>query len=172
MKIRFAIALVLAVVCLLPIVTGLSTAQQDELNKTNLDYKVYLPLVAKPPCTYIFRPGMYASVNKPVVRVGEIVTFTGVLVNDCTPVDKPQYALIANPERILSPSLIITIGYPLVVVYGSTQEVTFTAQATGTGVVTVSVGVSFESYPPDKPYPPWYFWNSATAAPIVMRVLP
>ena len=45
MRTKHAIAVVLTVVCLLPVAAGASNAQQDDPNKTHLDYKVYLPLV-------------------------------------------------------------------------------------------------------------------------------
>ena len=102
MKTKLAIALLLAIVCLLPVVTDSSNAQQDEPTQANLDYKVYLPFVSKPPCTYV-HPTAYVAVSKPVVRVGEIVTATGALVNICAPIGRPFYSMGTQQTDILSP---------------------------------------------------------------------
>jgi hypothetical protein len=169
MKTKFAIALVLAVVCLLLVAAGVSTAQPKDPNKTNLDYKVYLPLVSKPPCTYK-PPAVYGSVSKPVVRVSEIVTVTGALVNNCAEVGKPLYYLNVQPEGMLYPSYATIEGYPRFVSVGSYQEFTFTVQAVGTGVVTVSVAANYETVHPDHPY--LWLWESVGSTPSVMRVLP
>ncbi len=102
MRTKFAIALVLAVVCLLLVAAGVSTAQQDDPNEADQDYSVYLPIVAKPPCAYV-HPTAYVAVSKPVVRVGEIVTATGALVNICAPVGRPFYSIGTQQTDILSP---------------------------------------------------------------------
>jgi hypothetical protein len=164
MRIKFVIALALSVVCLLPIVTGVSTAQQDNPNKVNLDYQVYLPFVSKPPCTPT-KATAYVATSKPVVRVGEIVTVTGALVNDCAPVGHPFYGISSQPEGILYPSSATGYGDPPAIAYGSYQEITFTVQAVGTGVVTITFGAIYETQPPGH-------WDSVGSSPFVMRVLP
>lgn len=164
MKIKFVIALVFAVVCLLPVVTGVSTAQQDDPNKANLDYKVYLPIVAKPPCTYV-HPTVYVAVSKPVVRVGEILTTTGALVNMCAPIGRPFYSMGTQQTNILSPSHIFVEGVPPTVLYNSYQEVTLTMRATAAGVATITLGVSWETEIPGHR-------DHAVSSPAVMHVLP
>ena len=159
-----ASALILAIICLLPIVTGVSTAQQDEPNKDNLDYKGYLPFVARPPCTYV-HPTAYVAVSKPVVRVGEIVTATGALVNICAPVGRPFYSMGTQQTDILSPSHIFVEGLPPTVLYNSYQEVTLTMRATAAGAATITLGVSWETEIPGHQ-------DHAVSSPSVMHVLP
>jgi hypothetical protein len=164
MKIKFVIALMLAAICLLPVAAGVSTAQQDDPNKANLDYKVYLPIVAKPPCSYV-HPTAYVAVSKPVVRVGEIVTATGALVNICAPVGRPLYSMGTQQTDILSPSHIFAEGVPPTVLYNSYQEVTLTMRATAAGIATITLGVSWETEIPGHQ-------DHAVSGPSVMHVLP
>ncbi len=166
MKIKFVIALVLAVVSLLPVVTGVSTARQNDLN-----YAVYLPLVARNwPCLPKGTTA-YVATSKPVVRVGEILTVTGALVNECNPlVGEPFFAVYAEPSGILSPSVATLYGFPPSVPIGGYEEVTFTLQAVGTGVVTVTVGVNYETL--NNGNPPGFYFDSVGSSPTVVRVLP
>ncbi len=170
MRTKLAIAVVLTVVCLLPVAAGASNAQQDDPNKTHLDYKVYLPLVAKPPCTPT-RATAYVATSKPVVRVGEIMTVTGAIVNECSLVGIPGFRVFAEPSGILTPSLAMRGGYPSSVPIDGYEEVTFTLQAVGTGVVTVTVTVTYETvnYNFD---PPVLYFDIVGSSPTVVRVLP
>ena len=164
MRTKLLIVLVLTLICLLPIITEVSTAQQEDPNKTNIDYKVYLPLVSQPPCSYV-HPTAYVAVSKPVVRVGEIVTATGALVNICAPVVRPFYSIGTQQTNIPSPSHIFVEGVPPTVLYNSYQEVTLTMQATAAGVATITLGANWETqHPGEQDY--------AVSSPAVMHVLP
>jgi hypothetical protein len=140
------------------------TAQQDDPNKTQFDYMVYLPFVAKPPCSYV-HPTAYVAVSKPVVRVGEIVTATGALVNICAHVGHPFYSMGTQQTDILSPSHIFAEGVPPTVLYNSFQEVTLTMQATAAGVATITLGASWETEIPGHQ-------DYAISGPAVIYVLP
>lgn len=167
MKTKFVIALALAVICLLPSVTGVSTAQQDESNKANLDYKVYLPIVAKPPCVRT-PASVYIAVSDPIVRIGELVTVTGALFNECAYVGEPYYILYTEPEGILYPSKIMSFPLPSGVGIGMYKEITFTVQAVGTGVVAIRIGASYETIVSPNPY----YWENVISSYSVIRVLP
>ena len=164
MRTKFAIALVLTVVCLLLVAAGVSTAQQDNPNEADLDYSVYLPSVAKPPCIYV-HPTAYVAVSKPVVRIGEIVTATGALVNICAPVGRPFYSMGTQQTDILSPSHIFAEGVPPTVLNNSYQEVTLTMRATAAGIATITLGVIWETEIPGHQ-------DHAVSSPSVMHVLP
>lgn len=169
MKIKFVIVLVLAVVCLLLVVTGASTSRaqpfdRHPIHQQTISNTVYLPIVAKPPCTYV-HPMAYVAVSKPVVRVGEYVTATGALVNICAPVGQPWYSIGTMQTDILSPSYRLVNGYPPYVLYNSYQEVTITMQATATGVATITFGALWETEIPAHQ-------DHAVSSPVVMYVLP
>lgn len=164
MKAKLAIALVLTFVCLLLVAAGVSTAQRADPHEASLGYSVYLPIVAKPPCIYV-HPTAYLAVSKPVVRVGEIVTATGALVNICAPVGRPFYSMGTQQTGILSPSHIFAGGVPPTVLYDSYQEVTLTMRATAAGIATITLGVSWETEIPGHQ-------DHAVSSPSVMHVLP
>jgi len=126
MKIKLTATILLSALCLLFIVGGFSNTQSAARAQSIGDYKIYLPIVSKPHCIYTYPPIAYVAVSKPVVRVGEIVTVTGALYNECTPVGNPEYHMFAQPEGILSPSFAVTHVRPPFVAYGSYQEFTFT----------------------------------------------
>lgn len=163
MKTKLTITTLLTVICLLLVAGGVTHAQPP-----GTGYTVYLPIVAKPPCTYTYPPKAYVSVNKPVVRVSETVTVTGALYNECTPLGNPEYHMFARPEGILSPSLAITHVLPPFVAYGSYQEFTFTVQAVGEGEVNVIANAVFEV----TISPTQAFVSGVDSRPAVMRVLP
>jgi hypothetical protein len=167
MKTKLAITLVLTVACLFPIITGVSTAQQDDPNKASLDYTVYLPLISKPPCVRT-PASVYIAVSDPIVKVGELVTVTGALFNECAYVGEPYYILYTEPEDILYPSKVMSFPLPSGVGIGMYQEITFTVQAVGTGVVGIRVGASYETYVPPNPY----YWENVISSYSVIRVLP
>jgi hypothetical protein len=166
MKIKSVIALVLTVVCLLPIVTGVSFARQNGLN-----YKVYLPLVAKPPCVPT-KPTVYIAISDPIVRVGEIVTATGAIVNDCTSlVGHPWFGVATNPTGILSVTSPLTNYLQVGVPIGGYVEDQITMLATGSGVVTMTMWVNYETVD-DTRFPPWFYYDNAGSSPTAIRVLP
>jgi hypothetical protein len=173
MKTKLFVTILLSVIGLLLVVGGVSRAQplddQPMIHPSTISNTVYLPITQRPPCTYVPHIAMYASVNRPVVKVDEIVTFTGVLVNKCTPVIAPIYSMNNQPGGILSPSSAL-IRYYSEVPYGSHPEITFAAQAIGTGVVTVTVGVNYVTLNPVQPGV--YYRDIVEASPIVMQVLP
>jgi hypothetical protein len=94
MRTKLATALVLTAVCLLLVVTGVSTAQQG-----NPNYKVYLPFVSNPPCTITTTIATaYLVASSPVVRTGDIVTATGAIVNDgCRAIGRPYIGVQTDP---------------------------------------------------------------------------
>jgi hypothetical protein len=162
MKTKLIMTVLLTVIGLMLVLGGTTHAQSGG------DYKIYLPLVSNQYCTFV-TPTLYASVSSPVVRVGEIVTVTEVLVNDCAHIGPPLYNLWAQPEGILTPSLAFKPGVPPGgIANGSYQVITFTTQAIEPGVVTISTGSSFEV----TMKPPQAFFLTVGANPIVMRVLP
>ncbi len=166
MRFKFVIALMLAAVCLLPIITGVSTARQNDLN-----YTVYLPLAARYwPCVPKGTTA-YVATSKPVVLVGEIMTVTGAIVNECNPlVGEPAFYVFAKPSGILSPSLAMRYGFPPEVHIGEYEEITFTLQAVGTGVVTVTVTVNYETLNYNM-VPPSFYFDIVESSPTVVRVL-
>jgi len=166
MKTRLAITLMLTAICLSLITTGVGTAQRDNFDTVDLDYRVYLPFISVPPCTFT-DPEAYVSVSNPVVRVGEIVTVTGTLVNICSPIGNYLYYLKAEPEGVLYPSQTTRYGDPPAIGSNSYEDMTFTVQAVGAGVVTVTVGVGYEWWDP-----PIAYWDGVGSSPSVMRVLP
>jgi hypothetical protein len=166
MRIRLVIVLMLTAVCLLPVVTEVSTARQADLN-----YMVYLPIVARnSPCVPKGTTA-YVATSKPVVRVGEIITVTGALVNECNPlVGEPFFGVLAEPSGILSPTHAERYSWPPEIHVGEYEEVTFTLQAVGSGVVTVTSGALYETT--YNCNPPGFCYNNAVSSPTVVRVLP
>ena len=168
MKTKLTTTILLTIICLLLVAGGFSNPQPVAHAQPTGDYKVYLPVVSKPHCTYTYPPIAYVAVSKPVVRVGEIVTVTGALYNECTPLGNPEYHMFARPEGILSPSLAITHVLPPFVAYGSYQEFTLTVQAVGEGEVNVIANAVFEvTISPTRA-----FVSGVDSRPAVMRVLP
>ena len=47
MKTRLAITLMLTAICLSLITTGVGTAQRDNFDTVDLDYRVYLPFISE-----------------------------------------------------------------------------------------------------------------------------
>jgi hypothetical protein len=168
MKIKLIAAALLCLVGLMFVLGGTSYAQsfddRQPIHHSTISTTVYLPLVVNPPCSYV-HPTAYVAVSKPVVRVGEIVTATGALVNICAPVGRPFYSMGTMQTNILSPSNIFAEGIPPTVLYNSYQEVTLTMQATAAGVATITLGVIWETEIPGHQ-------DHAVSSPAVMHVLP
>ena len=169
MRIKFVIALVSAVVCLLPIITGVSTAQQDNPNKANLDYLVYLPFVSKPTCSYTVTStqaslSAYVVASSPVVRLGDIITATGAIVNDgCRGIYRPYIGIGVNPPGILSPTVTHPEPWDPVPPFGY-ELVQIPMLATGIGQGTMTVQMVYEPGPA--------LIGVVRSAPTVIRVLP
>jgi hypothetical protein len=173
MKTKLIATVLLSVVGLMLVLGGTSYAQSFDnhqpIHQSTISNTVYLPFIAKPPCTFVPQVEMYASVNKPVVKVGEIVTFTGIIVNDCTYMGLPHFYMRAQPSGILLPSS-IWIESPTSFLIGWNPTITFTAQAVEIGVVTVTVGTTYIAFDPDDSS--HVLFPNVAAPPVVMRVLP
>jgi hypothetical protein len=164
MKTRLLVSIVLSAICLLIVAAGVRSAEQPQLN-----YTVYLPFVSKPPCTPT-RATTYIATSKPVIRVGEIITVTSAIVNECNPlVGQPWIGVTASPPGILSPTEQTRTLYTDVP-SGTYTETQFLLQAIGTGPVTVTIGVSYETL--NDSNPPMYRWDIAIPSHTVVRVLP
>jgi hypothetical protein len=168
MKTKLIATVLLSVVGLLLVLGGTSYAQpfdgHQPIHQQTISNTVYLPIVVNPPCSYV-HPTAYVAVSKPVVRVGEIVTATGALVNICAPIGRPFYSMGTQQTDILSPSHIFAEGVPPTVLYNSYQEVTLTMRATAAGIATITLGVSWETEIPGHQ-------DHAVSGPSVMHVLP
>jgi hypothetical protein len=175
MKPKLIAAVLLSVVGLLLILGGTSYAQSFDdhqpSHQSTISTTVYLPLVARNwPCVPKGTTAFVAT-SKPVVRVGEILTVTGALVNECNPlVGEPAFYVFAEPSGILSPSLTMHYGFPPSIPIGEYEEVTFTLRAVGSGVVTVTIGVSYETL--NNGNPPSFYFDSIGSSPTAIRVLP
>ncbi len=170
MKTKPAITLVLTVACLFPIVTGVSTAQQSDPHKASLDYTVYLPIVSQR-SRYTMKPSVYIVVSDPVVRVGQVVTATGAIVNECDgPVGKPWFQLTSDPTGILSvtsPTSELMLGVPP---WGYVED-QITMLATAPGAVTMTMWVRYETHDPGID-PPIFYYAWVKSSPTAIRVLP
>ncbi len=162
MKTRLSIAVLLTVIGVL-LVVGVTGARQS-----NPGYTVYLPIVAKPPCSP--KVTAYVSASKPVVRVVEFVTLTGAIVNECAAlVGLPEFYALTEPQGILSPTALADIGYYSVPI-GAYRELTLTLLAVGSGPAAVTATIYFEAL--NDYTPPMFYWDFVQSDPIVVRVLP
>lgn len=174
MKTKLIATVLLSVVGLLLVLGGTTHAQPPDerrpIHQHIISSTVYLPIVAKPPCTPT-KATAYIAVNKPVVRVGEILTATSAIVNECSLlVGIPYYAIHVEPPGILSPTVQGIVGYYAVPI-GEYREVEIALLAVGTGPVTVTTRINYESVNEDY-YPPPFYWVSVGSSPTVVRVLP
>ena len=96
MKTKLITTVLLAVSDLVLVLGGVTHAQSPSDN-----YTIYLPVISKPPCTPV-KPSVYIVVSDPVVRVDEIVTAAGAIVNDCQIVGHPWFGIGTYPPGILS----------------------------------------------------------------------
>ena len=130
-------------------------------------YAAYLPLITND-CTP--KVTAYISVDRPVVRVGEEMTLTGAIVNECSPlVGEPGFTAYPQPSGVLSQTTPMAVGLYAVGI-GEYRVLTLTLRAVGKGQVTINAGMSFETVTNDNP--PAYYWSGVSAQPIVVRVLP
>jgi hypothetical protein len=162
MKTKLIATILLTAVCLLLVAGGVTHAQPP-----GTGYTVYLPIVAKPPCVRT-PASIYIAVSDPIVRVGESVTVTGALFNECAIVGEPYYILFAEPEGILDPSRVMSVPLPSGIGIGMYQEFTFTVKAVEPGAVSIRVGSSYETRVP----PNWWYWENVISSYSVIRVLP
>ena len=131
-------------------------------------YTVYLPAIFKPPCTD-FSASLYSAASTPVLTTGNVVTVTGVLVNDgCARLGAPWFSVYADPTTTLT----ITNshnGYFLSVLPGNYLETKFVFHAAGDGPATVTMQVQYEvlaeGLPPGAQ-------DARVASPLLIRVLP
>ena len=169
MTIKLFMALVLTLVYLWPVAAGVSTAQQDNPYKADLDYQMYLPLVSNPPCLYTVTSTQasltaYLVASSPVVRIGEIVTATGAIINDgCRAIYRSYIGIGTDPPGILSPTIDQRDPYDPVPAFGY-ELVQVPMLATGTGPVTMTLQMVYEPGPALIGY--------VHSDPTVIRVLP
>ncbi len=131
-------------------------------------YTVYVPVVSSECYPKV---SAYASAYPPVVRVGEIMTLTGVIVNECSIMVSGPYFYIssADPQGVLSPTVPEVVGdYDVHI--GEYRSLTLTLLAVGTGPVTITGWIGFESL--SSINPPHFYWDAVSAQPIIVRVLP
>jgi hypothetical protein len=163
MKRLFAL---LAVVGLLIAPVSPAQAWADSRTPIPNAYVAYLPLVVTPPCSG-YTAYQYASVNEPVVGVGEPFTITGVLMNEgCTVLSHLVYAAwihSSTGEAVVEP------GYTDFVVGPQREDrIQWTFALTDTGEYTITVGASFLAEPPSYEEPG--MWGGADSRPVVIRV--
>jgi len=157
MKTKLTVSFVLSIVCLLLAVTGVSQAEQP-----NLDYIVYLPIVPNA-CTP--QVPTYVSVSKPVVEVGEVFTITAAVFNDgCAFVGQPYFLIQTNPAGVLSGTF-PGITWPGAVPVGGYAAISFPVQATSAGPVTMTLGANYEERDPA-----WH-WVWSRSSSIAIRIL-
>jgi hypothetical protein len=112
----------------------------------------------------------YVLASKPVVRVGEIVTLTGAIMNECARlVWEPYFSARTEPHGILSPAVVGVVGYYSVPIR-EFRELALTLLAVGTGPVTITSWMIYEAL--NDYDPPMYHWDFVAADPIVVRVFP
>ena len=162
MKTKLSLIVLLTIVGVSLVIVGVAGAHQSSGG-----YATYLPLITSD-CTP--RVTAYISVDRPVVRVGEEMTLTGAIVNECSPlVGEPGFTARFEPSGVLSSTTAIAVGNYAVPI-GEYRELTLTLRAVGKGQVTINAGMSFETVTNDNP--PAYYWSGVSAQPIVVRVLP
>lgn len=174
MKTKLITTVLLSVVVLLLVLGSTTHAQpldnHQPIHQPAISNTVYLPLISKPPCTPV-KPSVYIAVSDPVIRVGEIVTATGVIVNDCQFVGKPWFGVGLNPTGVLSITSPLTKVLMLSVPIGSYVEDQITMLATHPGVVTLTMWVRYETLNYNL-NPPMYYYDNAGSSPTAIRVLP
>jgi len=170
MKTKLIATILFTVVGLMLVLGGTSYAQsfddRQPIHQQTISNTVYLPLVSKPPCTWV-QPTAYVAVSQPVVKVGDWVTITGALFNECHYVGEPDSRLETTPEGLLYPSRIIT-GFTNWLSDGTYKTFTFTAQAVQPGVVSIVVSSMYEVHYPSG----GAWWESSQSDPAVIRIVP
>ena len=162
MKTKLSIAMLLTVISLAFIAAGVTGARQSDSGFT-----VYLPIV-RSFCTP--KVTAYVSASSPVVRVGEDITLTGAIVNECAQlVGQPGFGVSFEPSGIFSPTMpAVYSNYDIHI--GEYRTLTLTLQAVSAGQVTISGGMRYETV--NDGTPPGFYWDVVIARPIVVRVLP
>jgi hypothetical protein len=163
MKTKLAVAMLLTAIGLLLVAAGIGHAQPPQLN-----YTVYLPLIVRHCAT---KPSAYMSTNTPLIHVGETLTVTGAIFNECTTlVGQPDFGVHHKPTGILTPNV---ASETILTSVGIGQHLMFTVtlRAVSTGPVTLTGGVRYETLNEHFDPPPFY-WDSAPAQPLVIRVVP
>ena len=164
-----SLVVLLAVVGASLVIAGVAGAEQPSAgaHPPSYGFAAYLPLLTND-CTP--KVTAYISVDRPVVRVGEEMTLTGAIVNECSPlVGEPGFTAYPQPSGVLSQTTPMAVGLYAVGI-GEYRVLTLTLRAVGKGQVTINAGMSFETVTNDNP--PAYYWSSVSAQPIVVRVLP
>jgi hypothetical protein len=147
MKTKLIATVLLSVIGLLLVVGGTTHAQSPDDN-----YTVYLPFVSKPDCTYTVTSAQaslaaYVVASSPVVRIGDIVTVTGAIVNDgCRAIGRPYIGVALSPLGILSPTVEHRDPYDSVPGFGY-ELVQVPMLATGTGPVAMTLQMVYEPGP-------------------------
>ncbi len=158
MKTRLSIVVVLALAAVL-LVSGSTGAQQG--------YTQYLPLFGNNFCTP--KVSAYVSADRPVVRVGETMTVTGAIVNECAPlVGEPYFTIRTDRAGILAPTTPGVDGHYDVPV-GAYRTLTLTLSAVGVGSVLITGGMIYETV--NDFYPPGLYFAPVAARPIEVRVM-
>jgi hypothetical protein len=164
MKAKLAVALSLTAICLLLVTAGAGRAQPPALN-----YTVYLPVVSKP-CPLFGSVPAYMTSDRPIVRVGDTVTVTGAMLNECGLVLAPGFTVRPYPTNVLTPS-VVSVGsgsYADAIGVGSYRTFTMTFQATMPGTVTLSGYATYATII----HPPMEVWAAYRAADLPIRVVP
>jgi hypothetical protein len=164
MKTKLSVVLFLTAICVLLITagTGTSHAQPPQLTP-----QAYLPIISVP-C--LRETSAYMTANAPLIHVGETLTVTGAIVNECSRmVGQPYFGVWTQPTEILTPTWVLDVTHTSVGP-GHYLMFTVTLQAISTGSVTLAGGVGYETLNDDVP--PGYYWNSVAANSIVVRVMP
>ncbi|HTP10201.1 MAG TPA: hypothetical protein VMP08_18235 [Anaerolineae bacterium] len=169
-----AIALAFFGIVLLAQVSASHAQPLDErqpIQQQTISNSVYLPLITRNwPCVPKGTTA-YGAVSDPVVHVGEIITVTVALVNDCNQwVGEPYFGARADPPDMLSPWHAERYGPITLLAIGQYEEITLTLQAVTPGVVTILGGASYETL--NNQNPPAYYFDSVGFNPIVVRILP
>lgn len=127
-------------------------------------YTVYLPVVSKP-CQP--EASVYATINTPVAKVGDTLTVTGYLINECARlVGEPELSVSSIPRGMVSP-LNYSKFYGVIPV-GAYRSFTVTLQAIGPGQTSLDSAFVYEGSAIEGSY----YWQTFFADPITVRILP
>jgi hypothetical protein len=167
MKTRLSVVLLLTAICVLLITAGTGTghAQPPQLTP-----QAYLPIISVP-C--LRETSAYMTASAPLIHVGDTLTITIVVVNECAQtVSKPGPLVWGQPTGILFPESANGNYDPqLVIGAGGFHSFTATLQAIQPGEVTLLGGASFENVMLiDGEWS--FYWDATPAALLPIRVVP